>query len=94
MSSIPSRISYATPNSIRENLDYIHDAGFTASTSTLPERIMLDFTTVYSLDQSRVPELSRSHHSLRRSISWLLDRRCDEAQRQIRHLRRLEIPLT
>ena len=62
--------------SITQNLDYIQDAGFTASAfSFLSPSVHYD-SCANSLDQSHQSELRRSADGVWRSVSWLLDGGC------------------
>jgi len=55
-SVLRAECSVSQRTSVRQNLDYIQDAGFTAGTSTLsPPRCFISAPS--SLDQPRIPEL-------------------------------------
>lgn len=58
---------------IIQNLDYIQDAGFTASASLQLFQIPVKTQVVISLDQSCKSELRRSPDRIRRPIPWVLD---------------------
>lgn len=53
-----------TWNTIRANLDYIQDAGFTASTFFAPSVLSVGDDVSCSLDQSGLPELRGTKNSV------------------------------
>ena len=54
-----------TWSTIKDNLDYIQNAGFTAGESLHPRAWMCPFKLPSSLDQSRLSELSGSSNCIR-----------------------------